>query len=219
MSEPAAGVTAEDLRFGYRRTNAPVIDGFSYRFAAGTLTSLVGASGSGKSTLLYLLALMLKPTAGRIEWRGQSTQDMRDDRRAQLRAAHSGFVFQDAVLDPSRSVLDNVREGGLFAGLDRATSTSRAYELLAHLGLESRAKHRPGQVSGGQAQRVALCRALVSRPSVIFGDEPTGNLDTDSADVVWDELRRQADRGATVIVATHDLARARGGDHTVDLDR
>lgn len=218
MSEPYI-VAAENLGFSYRRATEPVITEFSHRFRAGSLTCLVGASGSGKSTLLYLLALMLRPTDGRLEWRGRSTADMRDDHRAQLRAAHSGFVFQDAILDPSRSVLDNVREGGLFAGLDRASSTRRAYELLEHMGLGHRADHRPGQVSGGQAQRVALCRALLSGPSVIFGDEPTGNLDFESADVVWAELRRQAGRGATVIVATHDLARAHDSDDIVDLSR
>jgi putative ABC transport system ATP-binding protein/lipoprotein-releasing system ATP-binding protein len=129
---------------------------------------------------------------------------MSDRERSLLRSERIGFVFQDAALDSTRSVLDNVAEGGLYAGLDRRQSERRARQLLNRFGVELRDDHKPGQVSGGQAQRVGLCRALVKHPRIILADEPTGNLDQVSADVVLDALSEQAGEGATVIVASHD---------------
>ena len=191
------------LSFAYRRGTPAVIDNLSVRFEPATITTVTGSSGSGKSTLLYLLALMLTPQAGSITWNGRATEAMADSERARLRANHCGFVFQDAMLDPARTVLDNACEAALFAGVPHRLARDRARGLLEEFGVGHRADHRPGEISGGQAQRVALCRALLTDPDVIFGDEPTGNLDDASADIVWSALVARARAGATVIVATH----------------
>jgi len=206
---PGLCLEAHDVTFSYRRGGERILDGVTITMEPATVTVLTGASGAGKSTLLYVLALLLRATSGSVVWDGKAVESLPDAGRSQLRAARSGFVFQDAMLDPSRTVRDNVLEGALFCGLDPVATLRRAEDLLDMFGVAHRADHRPGEISGGQAQRVALCRALVNDPDVIFADEPTGNLDQESATVVWDALRGHADRGATVIVATHqeDLAR------------
>ena len=201
---PPEALTAHDLVFTYRRGAPPVVDGLTHTFAPGALTAVTGPSGSGKSTLLYVLALMLRPTSGEVRWHGADASALPDAARARLRAGHAGFVFQDAVLDPARTILDNVREAALFAGMPDDEARARALELCERFGVGHRVDHRPGEISGGQAQRVALCRALLTGPRVVFGDEPTGNLDGASARVVWDALRDHARAGATVVVATHD---------------
>ncbi|QAY71403.1 ABC transporter ATP-binding protein [Xylanimonas protaetiae] len=201
-----AGVAlgTHDLSFAYRRGGERILTSLNLELQPGQVTTLTGASGAGKSTLLYLLSLLLPATAGSITWDGRAVENLPDGERARMRAAYSGFVFQDAMLDPSRTVLDNVCESALFAGIDAVVARSRALELLERFGIAHRAAHRPGEVSGGQAQRVALCRALVTEPEIVFGDEPTGNLDADSARIVWDALADHAARGATVVIATHD---------------
>lgn len=210
-------IEVTDLAFAYRRGGETVIDGLDLEIRPGRVVTLTGPSGSGKSTLLYILALMLRAERGRIVWDGTAVETLGDARRAQLRARDVGFVFQDALLDPARTVLDNVGDAGVTAGLPRRDRLARGRELLDRFGVGHRAEHRPGEISGGQAQRVALCRALVTRPRVIFGDEPTGNLDPASAQVVWGALRAAADDGATVVVATHDPALAAAGDDRIVL--
>lgn len=210
-------LATEDLTFTYRRKAAPVIEGLTTAFEPGAVTVVTGASGSGKSTLLYVLALMLRATAGQVVWDGRPAADLPDAQRAHIRAAMVGFIFQDAMLDPRRTVLGNVCEAALFNGMPRETAELRALDLLARFGIENRAMHRPGEVSGGQAQRVALCRALVTNPSVVFADEPTGNLDRVTARVVWDSLHDHARAGATVIVATHDETLAAEADVRLTL--
>lgn len=198
-------VTVEDLSFGYRGEET-IIESLSHTFASGAVTGVTGASGRGKSTLLYLIGLLLTPWAGHVGIAGAPRASLLGDtQRSRLRAARIGFVFQDAVLDPSRSVLDNVMEGAIYAGLPRAIARKRADNLLERFGVRLRSDHRPGEVSGGQAQRVALARAMLTQPSVILADEPTGNLDADSAGVVLDALTAAAQQhGTTVIIASHD---------------
>lgn len=208
---------ARDLTFAYRRGAPPVIDGLTHAFAPGALTTVTGPSGSGKSTLLYVLALMLRPTSGQVRWDNDDASALPDATRARLRAGQAGFVFQDAVLDPARTILDNVREAALFAGMPDDDARERALELCDRFGVGHRVDHRPGEISGGQAQRVALCRALLTRPRVVFGDEPTGNLDGASARIVWDALRAHARAGATVVVATHDERLADESDERLVL--
>jgi ABC-type lipoprotein export system ATPase subunit len=198
-------ITLEGLSFGYRR-GEPIIDGLDHSFSPGTVSGVTGASGRGKSTLLYLIGLLLTPWQGQIAIGEQlRASQLADSDRSRLRAERIGFVFQDAVLDPSRSVLDNVTEGALYAGLARGAARTRALGLLDRFGVPLRADHKPGEISGGQAQRVALCRALLIDPKVILADEPTGNLDLASAKVVIDALMAAAHSdGATVVIASHD---------------
>jgi ABC-type lipoprotein export system ATPase subunit len=197
-------VEAHDLTFRYRRNSTAGLAGFNAQFLRGSVTAITGSSGSGKSTLLYLLALLVTPSAGHVLWNGSRADSLPDGARSALRAQHAGFVFQDAMLDPSKTVLANVCEQGIFSGMDPATAGRRARDLLERFGVAHRVEHRPGEVSGGQAQRVALCRALLLDPDVVFADEPTGNLDTVASSVVFAALEERARAGACVIIATHD---------------
>lgn len=205
------------LEHRYRTHSEMVIKPLSHVFEPGTLTAVTGPSGSGKSTLMYILALMLTPSTGTILWDGDDVAGLTDSGRARLRAQHVGFVFQDAVLDLARTSLDNVLEAASLAGTPRHTAVERAGALMRKFGVAERATHRPGEISGGQAQRIALCRALVKNPSIVFADEPTGNLDETSADIVWTALDDAARGGATVIVATHDSVRAGSFPHHLQL--
>lgn len=205
-------IRVDDLSFAYHAGGEPVITGLSHCFPRGAITAITGPSGGGKSTLLYLIALMLRPRHGAIFYADREVSRLSDAARTQVRSASVGFVFQDAMLDLSRSVLDNVLEGALYAGIAREHAAARAHGLLEELGVSHRAEHRPGEISGGQAQRVAVCRALVKQPPVIIGDEPTGNLDADTTEVVWNAFVDAAADGATVIVATHDQGLAARSD-------
>ena len=208
---------AEALTFRYG-ANVTVTEDWSQTFAPGELVALCGPSGRGKSTILYLLGLMLRPNQGRITIDGRNVSSLGDAQRAQVRANTIGFVFQDAALDGSRTVLDNVLEPTLYArSRTSRTETGRAAELLERFGVSSRASHRPGEISGGQAQRIALCRALISNPGIILADEPTGNLDSVTGTVVLDALREHAESSAAVVIATHDPTVIGACDRRIDL--
>lgn len=211
-------ISVHGLRFSYPRSNEFVIDGLDATFPVGTVTTITGSSGRGKSTLLYLLGLMLTPSSGEIRYDTIEVGSQHDSERTAIRAHHIGFVFQDALLDPARSIIDNVLEAGVYPGLPRRKLRARVTELVTEFGVQRRQTHLPGEISGGQAQRVALCRALLKSPSIILADEPTGNLDGDTAALVWGTFRQQADNGVTVVVATHDRSRVACSDAHLDLD-
>ncbi len=217
-SRPAmsARVEARDVVFEYV-LGRPVLNRWSAVFPIGSMTALTGPSGRGKSTLLYLLGLMLHPTGGEILVDGTPVSGLRDADRARLRATRFGFVFQDAALDHTRTVLDNVTETALYAGLHRRDVTPRALELLDRFDVDVPGHRRPGQVSGGQAQRIALCRALLIDPGVLLADEPTGNLDPATATLVVEALRDHARTGAAVIVVTHSPEVAAACDTEIRL--
>lgn len=201
-------LAVRDLAFAYTRGGEELFDGLTHSFTAGAVTAVTGPSGRGKSTLLYVLGLMLTPTRGAVLLDGQAMSSAPDATRSRARAHRIGFVFQDSALDPTRTVLDSVLEPALYAGWTLTAARIRGRELLDQLGLAARANHRPGEVSGGQAQRVAVARALVTDPAVVLADEPTGNLDRDNATGVLAALSAAAasDGGTarTVVVATHD---------------
>lgn len=209
-------IEARDVRFGYDRA-APILEGWSATFSAGEVVAVTGPSGRGKSTLLYLLGLMLKPDSGEVLVDGESTAALRDSARAGLRASRFGFVFQDAALDATRTVIDNVVETALYRQESRKAAVERATQLLEQFGVDLRATAKPGQVSGGQAQRIALCRALLGDPHILLADEPTGNLDPASADVVVEAFHTQARAGSAVIVVTHDPTLVARCDRAVTL--
>lgn len=195
----------KDLRFGYDSgSGEELFGGLSHQFSSHGVTAVTGPSGRGKSTLLYVMGLMLRPSGGSVVINGRPASNLPDHARSALRARQIGFVFQDSVLDPSRKILDAVVEPALYAGVPRAQVTGRARRLLEDLGVAHRADHRPGQISGGQAQRVAVCRALINDPPAVLADEPTGNLDPDNALGVLSALRGYAGSGRTVVIATHD---------------
>lgn len=209
-------LAVQELRFAYTRGAEELFEGLSHTFARGAVTALTGPSGRGKSTLLYVLGLMLTPTVGAVLLDGADVSALPDADRAGLRARRLGFVFQDSALDPTRTVLDAVIEPALYAGARLAPARERGRDLLADLGLGHRADHRPGEISGGQGQRVAVARALMGDPDVILADEPTGNLDRENAGTVLAALRASAAE-RTVVIATHDPFVMEQADHVLAL--
>ena len=212
-------LAVQDLSFAYRRGAEELFGGLSHEFTPGAVTAVTGPSGRGKSTLLYVLGLMLTPSRGQVLLDGQAVSSAADAVRSRVRAHRIGFVFQDASLDPTRTVLDSVVEPALYAGWGLGRARARGRELLEQMGVGARADHRPGEISGGQAQRVAVCRALVTDPVVILADEPTGNLDRENAAGVLAALSAAAGGTGndgegegdgiprverTVLIATHD---------------
>lgn len=208
---------AHELSFSYGQGAPPVIKGWSAHFPAGSTTALTGPSGRGKSTLLYLLGLMLHPAAGEILIDETPVSGLRDATRARIRAERFGFVFQDAALDQTRTVIDNVIETALYRGGRRDAAVIRGRALLDRFGVNVAPGRKPGQVSGGQAQRIALSRALLSEPDILLADEPTGNLDPSTATVVVNALREHAATGAVVIIVTHSPEVADACDRRIEL--
>ncbi|MDO5533065.1 MAG: ATP-binding cassette domain-containing protein [Propionibacteriaceae bacterium] len=206
----------EGVEFGYGRLPSILRD-VSLTVHTGEMVALTGESGRGKSTLLYLLGLMLTPRRGDVHLDGRPVSALSDRARSALRASSMGFVFQDAALDHTRTVLDNIVEVSIYGDLDPALARERAAALAEEFGVLVPTDRRPGQISGGQAQRIALCRALVHDPPILLADEPTGNLDDRSASGVIAGLRRHADAGRIVVAATHDPRLAQACSRTVSL--
>lgn len=198
-------------------SSPPVLRDIDLDIPEGRITAITGPSGRGKSTLLFIAGLLLRPTGGQVVVGGTDVARLPDRARSRIRGRLIGFVFQDAALDASRSVLDNVIESTDYSGASRRQASDRARALLADLGVQVDTRRRPVQISGGQAQRVAVCRALLPEPAVILADEPTGNLDEESARAVMHQLRAEADRGVAVAVATHDDRVIRACDSRFDL--
>ena len=187
---------------------------------AGEIVALVGQSGSGKSSLLHIAGLLEAPTAGEVFIAGQNCSKLDDKARTRIRRIGIGFVYQFHHLLPEFSAMENVMMPQLIAGTSRAAAKDRARELLTRMGLEPRLEHRPSELSGGEQQRVAIARALANRPLLLLADEPTGNLDPETAARVHDELLRLIeDEGLGALVATHNLDLAEGMSRIARLER
>jgi putative ABC transport system ATP-binding protein len=198
----AAELSSVVKEYGSREARVRALDGVTVRFAAGSWTAVMGPSGSGKSTLLHCLAGLERVDGGRVVLAGTDITTASDARLARLRRTAIGFVFQNFNLVGSLTAEQNVALPLRLAGsrIDRA----RVRDALAAVGLADRMRHRPGELSGGQQQRVAVARAMVTRPAVLFADEPTGALDTAAAATVLELLGRMAAGGQTIVMVTHD---------------
>jgi len=205
-----AGATLYELRDVERRylkgsAEVAALKDVDLDIAAGEIVSIEGPSGSGKSTLLQLLGALDTPTAGTVRFEGQDLSRARDSVLTEIRSHRIGFVFQQFNLIPTLSAADNVAIAMAPKRMTRSERRQRAVQLLTQVGLGQRASHLPSRLSGGEQQRVAIARALANRPEVIVADEPTGNLDSESAAEVMSLLvGLRQDSGVTIIVATHD---------------
>jgi lipoprotein-releasing system ATP-binding protein len=189
-----------------------VLDGVDVSVPAGHLAVVLGASGSGKSTLLNVLGLLEDADGGEVRMAGESVSRLRRSARSRARGRYLGFVFQSFLLLPSLTALDNVLLAARYAGRGGAAARRRARELLAELGVLEREDHYPPQLSGGEQQRVAFCRAVLNDPPVLLADEPTGNLDDANGRVILQALRARAEAGAAVVVVSHRADAVVGAD-------
>ncbi|KNC15751.1 lipoprotein ABC transporter ATP-binding protein [Pantoea sp. RIT-PI-b] len=187
-----------------------VLRNVAFSLQPGELTAIVGSSGSGKSTLLHLLGGLDAPTSGDVIFDGKSLNAMSSAAKAELRNRELGFIYQFHHLLPDFSALENVAMPLLIGKIGKAEVESRAREMLAAVGLDKRAAHRPSELSGGERQRVAIARALVNRPRLVMADEPTGNLDARNADAIFELLGElNVKQGTAFLVVTHDLQLAK----------
>jgi lipoprotein-releasing system ATP-binding protein len=195
-----------------------VLRGVTLDLRAGEIVALVGQSGSGKSTLLHIAGLLERPDGGDVLVDGRAAGSQSDRERTALRRRFLGFVYQYHHLLPEFSALENVMLPQMLNGLSRTEARLRATELLAMVHLKDRADHRPGRLSGGEQQRVAIARAVANAPRVLLADEPTGNLDSETADTVFRQLLALVrETGMAALIATHNHELAARMDRTVHL--
>jgi putative ABC transport system ATP-binding protein len=207
-------IEARDVVLSFGET--PALRGAGVSVAAGEILAVMGPSGSGKSTLLHCLAGILVPESGEIRFEGRRVDTLGEEARSTLRRDHFGFVFQFGQLVPELTAEENVALPLLLGGIRRQAAVQQAGAWCARLGLDGLERRRSGELSGGQAQRVALARGLVSRPQILFADEPTGSLDSLTGEHVMDLLVATArEEGTTVILVTHEPRVAAYADREV----
>ncbi len=209
-------IELRDIRKSYG--TLPVLRGISMHVGRGEVVGIVGPSGAGKSTLLQIMGTLDAPTSGEVLYDGADVLKLRDAELSRFRNSHIGFVFQAHRLLPEFTLLENVMMPALIASQPRAKAAERAAELIKYMGLSDRADHRPGELSGGEAQRAAVARALMNRPGVILADEPSGSLDSANRRELhrlFFDLRR--DLGTTFVIVTHDESLAADCDRVVRL--
>ena len=197
-----------------------VLNGASGAFHSGEVTALVAPSGAGKSTLLHIVGLLDSPTTGMLKIAGKDVSKAKDRERTLLRRTDLGFVYQFHHLLPEFSAVENIMLPQRAAGRRESVARDRGMELLDLVGLSGRANHRPGELSGGEQQRVAFCRALANEPKLLLADEPTGNLDPDTSDQGFDVLMNLVrSTGLCALIATHNLDMAGRMDRKVKLEK
>lgn len=212
-------IRARGLMRHYRRGSETVraVDGIDLEVHAGEMVSILGPSGSGKTTLVNLVSCLDAPTGGQLWVGGRNVTGLREDELVGVRRGFLGFVFQKFHLLPTLTVAENVELPLVF--LRRPVNRDETMAVLRQVGLEDRAVHRPRELSGGQMQRVAVARALVTRPKVLIADEPTGNLDKANGEAIFDLLYQLVHgQGLTVVLTTHNLALGYGADRVLTLE-
>ena len=218
-SQPVLALKKVERSFRQGRQNLEILRDVSLSVRAGEIVALVGPSGAGKSTLLHIAGLLENPDAGSITICGEACAEMVDDERTSVRRRHLGFVYQYHHLLPEFTALENIVIPQIIAGHHNSDAQDRAREILTWLGLAERETHRPARLSGGEQQRVAIGRAIATGPDLLLADEPTGNLDPQTADEVFDMLLRLA-RGANLaaVIATHNPGLASRMDRIARLE-
>jgi lipoprotein-releasing system ATP-binding protein len=219
MNEPVFRVSEIVRTYRQGRSELEILRGVNLDVGEGEIVALVGPSGAGKSTLLHVAGLLERPNKGEIFIAGAACSNANDEERTRIRRENIGFVYQYHHLLAEFSALENIAMPQIIAGRPKHAALQRSRELLKRLGLEDRAHHRPGRLSGGEQQRVAMGRALANIPRVLLADEPTGNLDPHTADDVFDlmlALVRSA--GLAALIATHNPSLASRMDRVVRLE-
>ena len=207
MTSSAPVLETENLVkvYGKGASRFDALKGLTFEIAHGESIAIVGKSGSGKSTLMHLLALLDQPTSGVVALEGDPITDLKPRQISALRNDTFGFIFQQFFLNPNQTVLENVTLPLKIAGVSKSERNRRGMEVLEQLEMDSKAKNKATDLSGGQKQRVCIARALINKPSVLFADEPTGNLDSTTSEIVEDLLfGLHRDHGITLVVVTHD---------------
>jgi lipoprotein-releasing system ATP-binding protein len=218
MSEPHLRLRGVHRHYGEGETRVRVLEAADLEVQSGELVAIVAPSGAGKSTLLHLSGLLERPQAGEIEITGTPTFALSERGRTLLRRTTIGYVYQFHHLLPEFTALENVSMPQLIAGKGQGEANQRSRELLDLLGVGARATHRPAELSGGEQQRVAIARAAANHPQVILADEPTGNLDPATSDLVFGALQNLIrNEGAAGLIATHNHDLARRADRIVTL--
>ena len=204
--------------YGKGQTSLSVLKDINFSISAGEVVALIGPSGSGKSTLLHIAGLLDTPTKGEILVQGKSISKMSDNERTDIRKKNMGFVYQAHLLLPDFTALENVMMPQLIAGTDKKEAQKKALDLLDTVGLKKRATHRPGELSGGEQQRVAIARALANNPALLLADEPTGNLDPQTAENVFKLLMSLVrETGLSALIATHNPELANQMDRRISV--
>ena len=218
-AEPDIILQTRNLKETYMQGNVPVhaLQGVDLEVRRGELVSIVGPSGSGKSTLLSIIGMLEIPTEGSVFIDGIEVTGVKAKAIPRLRREKIGFVFQHFNLLPALTALGNVEIAMRFARVHKKERIKRASEVLTEMGLGDRLNHKPSELSGGEQQRVSIARALVNRPAIILADEPTGEVDTKTRDIIIGILRRLSDGGQTVIIVTHDPWVAERTDRVITL--
>ena len=210
-------LSVRNLSKTYMQGKIPVhaLNDVSFDVQKGEFMSIVGPSGSGKSTLLSLIGLLDAPTKGSVFIDGEEVTKVKESEAPKIRREKIGFVFQHYNLIPTLNAVENVDLAMRFARVPKAKRRERAVELLTRIGLADRMKHKPSELSGGEQQRVSIARALANHPAIILADEPTGEVDTKTRDVIVGILRELSEGGQTILVVTHDTAVAGKTDRIV----
>ncbi|MES2252516.1 MAG: ABC transporter ATP-binding protein [Pseudomonadota bacterium] len=213
-------LSCKDIHRVYQQGDSPlhILKGINFDLKAGEIVALVGASGSGKSTFLHVAGLLEKPSSGEVSINNKNVSTLPDSELTRLRRTHLGFIYQFHHLLPEFNALENVMMPLLMTGVAKKQARTKAEILLEKMGLSHRLTHSTKKLSGGEQQRVAIARALVHDPMILLADEPTGNLDNETADIVFAELMHMIrNQNLAGIIATHDLALARKMDRVVHL--
>ncbi len=218
MSEPNLSLSGVSYAYDEGKKKLQILENADLSVSAGELVALVAPSGAGKSTLLHLGGLLERPQIGEINICGQATSTLSDRARTKLRRTSVGFVYQFHHLLPEFSAMENIAIPQMIAGVNKSAAEKRALELLGALGVDERASHRPSELSGGEQQRVAIARAAANHPRVILADEPTGNLDPDTSNLVFEALITLIrEHNSSAVIATHDHSLAKRADRVVTL--